>query len=215
MLKLVALALMTCLSCTAEAGVIFDNETPGSTGGGYAVGLYPGSANTWAIGFSFVVPAGSNPELAGGSFVASFGGGSDNDITVSLEASSGGLPSSVVESWDIDNVLGSNSAIIPFTSLSHPQLEGGETYWLVASMVDPTTSTSYWWTPATSGTGGVEADSENGGAFYLYTLPSTYSLGAFAIYSVPEPATWAMTLIGFAGIGLAALSRRRRLAAAV
>lgn len=114
----------------------------------------------------------------------------------------------MVETWDIKNVLGSYSAAIPFSSVSHPVLDGGQTYWLVAGMADPT-STSYWWTPATSGTGGVEADSENGGAFYLFMLPPSYSLGAFAIMSVPEPATWAMMLLGFAGLGLAWLARRR------
>lgn len=201
-----------CLGGASEAGVIFDNETRGSTGGGYAVGEYPGSTNVYDIGFSFVVPVGSNPELAGGSYVASFGGGPVNDAVLSLYASSGGLAGTVLETWDINNVLGANSAIIPFVSALHPVLAGGQTYWLVAAMSDAT-SFSYWWTPATSGTGGLEAVSLNSGAFYLFALPSSYSLGAFQILSVPEPSTWVMALVGFAGLGVLGFRRTRTVAA--
>jgi len=41
-------------------------------------------------------------------------------------------------------------------------------------------------------------------------LPSTYFDGAFAISAVPEPSTWAMLLLGFAGIGLVTFRRSRR-----
>ena len=200
-----AAALLIGFAGPSEAAVIFDNEN-GSTGGGYIVGQYPGSSNDYAIGFSFTAPAGSNPKLAGGSYVASFSTGPANDVTLSLYGSVGGLPGTLVEAWDINNVLGQNSAPIPFASVSHPTLVGGETYWLVASMVDPT-STSVWWTPSGPGNGAVEAVSINGGAFYLSTLPSDYSLGAFEISSVPEPSTWAMMLLGLLGLGFAGIRR--------
>jgi len=45
-------------------------------------------------------------------------------------------------------------------------------------------------------------------------LPSTYSDGAFAISAVPEPSTWAMLLLGFAGIGAITYKRSRRALAA-
>ena len=43
-------------------------------------------------------------------------------------------------------------------------------------------------------------------------LPSTYFDGAFAISAVPEPSTWAMLLLGFAGIGVITYRRSRRAA---
>ncbi|MDR3468870.1 MAG: PEPxxWA-CTERM sorting domain-containing protein [Xanthobacteraceae bacterium] len=41
-------------------------------------------------------------------------------------------------------------------------------------------------------------------------LPSTYYNGAFAISVVPEPSTWAMLLLGFAGIGFMAFRRKSK-----
>ncbi|MDR3467052.1 MAG: PEP-CTERM sorting domain-containing protein [Xanthobacteraceae bacterium] len=45
-------------------------------------------------------------------------------------------------------------------------------------------------------------------------VPSTYFDGAFAISAVPEPSTWAMILLGFAGIGFVTYKRSRRALAA-
>ena len=51
--------------------------------------------------------------------------------------------------------------------------------------------------------------SDNGGA-------PTSKLGsrAFVLSTVPEPSTWAMGLLGFAGLGLVAARRARRMASA-
>lgn len=45
-------------------------------------------------------------------------------------------------------------------------------------------------------------------------LPSTFFDGSFAISAVPEPSTWAMLLLGFAGIGVVTYKRSRRAAIA-
>ena len=62
----------------------------------------------------------------------------------------------------------------------------------------------------------------NFGAFKYYDFASTsasggknYLLGSVTLTpAVPEPATWAMMLVGFGGLGVAIRYRRRRLAAA-
>jgi PEP-CTERM motif len=43
----------------------------------------------------------------------------------------------------------------------------------------------------------------------LSANPSAFGVGTFAISAVPEPSTWAMMLIGFAGLGFAFRQSRR------
>jgi hypothetical protein len=42
-----------------------------------------------------------------------------------------------------------------------------------------------------------------------YTLDISAGIGNLGVSAVPEPATWAMLLIGFAGIGFASYRRSR------
>ncbi|HZZ21512.1 MAG TPA: PEPxxWA-CTERM sorting domain-containing protein [Roseiarcus sp.] len=55
-----------------------------------------------------------------------------------------------------------------------------------------------------------------GGGFantlYFTAGPDGESQGLFGALTVPEPSTWAMMLIGFAGLGFAGYRRRLRLA---
>jgi hypothetical protein len=48
------------------------------------------------------------------------------------------------------------------------------------------------------------------GAFQTVTFSSTGNAFEFALASVPEPSTWAMMALGFAGLGYAAFRRNTK-----
>ena len=60
----------------------------------------------------------------------------------------------------------------------------------------------------TIGNGSAAGGSLN--TLYFTAGPNGEMDGLFGSLAVPEPSTWAMLLIGFAGLGLAAMRRRRR-----
>ena len=86
--------------------------------------------------------------------------------------------------------------------------------------VSLTPGTEYWFgVTGTTGAGlfGVEQSSNSPSGSQLYTLgiysPTVWHLevetAAFqSTSSVPEPSTWAMLLVGFAGLGFAAYRKR-------
>ena len=69
--------------------------------------------------------------------------------------------------------------------------------------------------PLRSGTATFTQSAENSVSFFFgtYTV-NLKSFGGVEISSVPEPSTWAMMLLGFAGLGFAAYQTSRRAAAA-
>jgi hypothetical protein len=56
---------------------------------------------------------------------------------------------------------------------------------------------------------GTQDYGSSGGAF-VNTSPGTWTLSPATISAVPEPSTWAMLLLGFAGIGFLAYRRRAK-----
>ncbi len=64
-----------------------------------------------------------------------------------------------------------------------------------------------------SGYGAVSFDTQNypGDTLSVYTVALS-NLNTLTVTTVPEPSTWAMTLLGFAGLGLAAHSRTKKTA---
>jgi hypothetical protein len=97
----------------------------------------------------------------------------------------------------------SNSALVTVSGISGINLTAGSTYWL--GVVAEGDSRNFWNDNSIGVTGLVSVNSAD----------FTGTLGAFDVRSadvgVPEPASWAMMLIGFGGLGLAARRRRRRL----
>jgi uncharacterized protein (TIGR03437 family) len=83
-------------------------------------------------------------------------------VNVALFTDSGGKPGSLLESINLVNVLTPSAAIVPFSSAASPTLLAGHQYWLVVSMANPNTSTSYWWFPSKADPG-LTVQSLNGG----------------------------------------------------
>jgi uncharacterized protein (TIGR03437 family) len=126
---------------------VFANMTGTGTNGGVPVGVQPGTSVTYVAACNFVVPAGGDFVFAGGSYLASFGSGT-NSVHVALYADSGGKPGALLEIITLVNVLTPSTSVVPFTSAASPTLLGGYQYWLAVSMANPSTSTSYWWFPS-------------------------------------------------------------------
>jgi uncharacterized protein (TIGR03437 family) len=126
---------------------VFANMTGTGTNGGVPVGVQPGTSAIYVAACNFVMPVGSDFVFAGGSYLASFGSGT-NSVHVALYADSGGKPGALLEIITLVNVLTPSTAVVPFTSAASPTLLAGHQYWLAVSMANPSTSTSYWWFPS-------------------------------------------------------------------
>jgi hypothetical protein len=166
--------LLLAVAYTAPADdVVFSNLKGKSSPGGYVIGLYPSTTNSWALGFPFT-PAGRNTRLTEVEVLASLAHGT-NDLLITLYTDSSDSPGTPLESWSEVNVLGSAARIVCARSLLHPKLMTGQQYWLVVTMAVPS-SEGFWYGNPLSETS-TEAGSINGGQWAQSTLLS----GAFEI----------------------------------
>jgi len=192
----------------ASAEVIFDNTTGTSSSGGYVVGEYsPGSV--YALGGNFTVPVGAPLHLVGGSIGVSFDATSPglNEMDLEIANDVGGPdPVGTIVASAIISDLPTVLTFVNFTFSPEALLTPGASYWLLASMPDGT-ATAYWWAAYISPAAYPVAVSYNEG---IFTLGSHTQPVMFTIDAVPEPSTWAMMLLGFAGLGVAAFRRARK-----
>jgi len=102
--------------------------------------------------------------------------------------------------FGFDNVIVANAGNAPYT------LDSGGIGFLAAGVPnlyfpsEPITAFNVWGNGGTSGTLGTTASNDVNTSFN-----GTYSITA----AVPEPSTWAMVILGFAGIGFVAYRRKR------
>jgi hypothetical protein len=194
----------------ASAEIIFDNVTgPASaptSSGGYVVGEYsPGSV--YALGGVFTVPLNGPLDLVGGSLAVSFDAAStginEMDLTIADDIGGADPVGAIVATATISN-LPTALTLVDFTT-PEAQLAPGASYWLLASMPDPT-ATAYWWAAYIPPAAYPVAVAYDGGVFALgsHTQPVMFTIDA-----VPEPSTWVMILVGFAGFAWAALRSPR------
>ena len=178
----------------ASAEVIFDNSTGTSSSGGYVVGEYsPGSV--YALGGIFTVPVNGPLDLVGGSIGVSFAsstGSNEMDLEIAEDVGGADPVGAVVATATISN-LPTVLTFVDFTVSPEARLTPGASYWLLASMPDPT-ATAYWWAAYIPAGAYPVAVAYNGGVFMLgsHSQPVMFTIDA-----VPEPSTWAMILIGF------------------
>ncbi len=179
----------------ANAGLIFSNITGTSSPGGYLVGLYPG-AGDYAIGSDFTAPSDVGPAV-GGAIGVEYSSGLDQ-LDLTLAENLGGDVGPTVATATLTNIP-PTLAILDFTLSAPTTLTPGASYWLIATADDPT-AVFYWWTPAIPAGAYDQTVSYNGGSF---SFDTNLRPGQFAIFSVPEPSTWTMLIIGFGGLAFA------------
>jgi hypothetical protein len=117
----------------ANASIVSSNIQPGDVfGPGVAIGIVPfvGVFNYAGIGFT---PSQTytfeDVELA-----ISLSAG-PNELAVYLMGDSSGLPSGVIESFDVNGALSTNpsTSLVTIDSVTHPLLQSGTQYWIVAA----------------------------------------------------------------------------------
>ena len=141
-ITIAAVAITITMAAVAQASVIYSNIQPGDTfGPGVAIGVVPfvGAFNYAGEGFT----PGQNYMFDSLEMAVSLSSG-PNVLDVYLMGTVGGLPSGILESFTLNDELSNNPAtgMVTIDSLSHPLLEAGMEYWIVAAG-GPTT-TAFW-----------------------------------------------------------------------
>jgi hypothetical protein len=107
-----------------------------------------------------------------------------------------GVPGAILASTVLANVLTSNLSFVGFVMTPKVDLIPSATYWLLASVTDPS-SRVYWWTPTVPPGNYPETVSYNGNS---YGPGSNERPGMFSITAVPEPAGWTLMLAGLGAL---------------
>jgi hypothetical protein len=110
-------------------------------------------------------------------------------------------------------LTGQDTATFSVTNDSTPAGGGSNPYFTTFTGSWDTTAYPYLTFWSTGSLGGVTAGSVAGdsGANFFNLFQSTSGTGqVFTLSGVPEPATWAMLLVGFAALGFAGLRSRRK-----
>jgi hypothetical protein len=218
-----AATIVALAASSASAGIIFDDGPTDGTfnslyidgpnaGGPYTQSIYDtfkatGSGTVGELDVGLWVPTGETPTtftwwLGATSLDNSIGGG-----TVTL--------SSADYVFHNDSGFGYDVYDVTVTGLSSAMLTAGDTYVLTLgngndSLGDQLVAWDINGGPASCGgiMSGVDLGSCTGFGGEAFTLSTS------SVSSAPEPATWALMLAGFAGLGAALRSRRARPAAA-
>jgi hypothetical protein len=210
-----AICLTALSSWGAVAAPIFSNFGP-SQSYDTTQGLFVGNAfdgNNYAEGSTFTPSA--NTTFGSLSLALScFTSSCSKTFTVSLNQDSGSdSPGTVIESFTRSGTLlgglGAQNAPLVFSSALLPTLTSGGQYWVTVSS---DISNSIVWNSNTTGDVSDQAISTDGGATWF--SPSGLTPGAYEVDSiataVPEPSTWALMILGFAGVGFMAYRRKTK-----
>lgn len=117
-------------------------------------------------------------------------------------------PSSVNTVYLGESIFGSPVYVYSVTATLTTAFDAsaGTDYWFSPYSVQPSGTVIFSWSPSAAA-GTATMQNVNGGA--PNDKPDSR---AFVLSTVPEPSTWAMGLLGFAGLGLVAARRARRMA---
>jgi hypothetical protein len=208
---------MLGLTGAADATVIYNGGAPDQGGQIYALSPAEVAMNfTLAAGADVV----SDAHWWGGCFPATTCSEGSPVFQLSILADASGAPGATVIS----------TATVTPTQTATGNLIGGPSGWdeyaydVSFNPITLTPGTQYWFvlsevSTESNGTWGIETSSSAPGGSLLYSMGLLEPLdqwvlqpqnAAFELTGVPEPSTWAMMLLGFAGLGFAGYRRAKR-----
>jgi hypothetical protein len=165
------------------------------------VAISPAAQGAITVSAPTTVNAAVNPAFTSISF---------DDNMVQLGTFNEDLSFTLTEASTVIFTLGTSFAGIDFSNVFVTDLEGGTVFTFAGTAGDPNPEQLSGITQLAAGTFTLNIDGTNAGP--IGTLSGTVTAGA-----VPEPATWAMFLMGFGAVGYSMRSRKTsyRLAQAV
>jgi len=130
-----------------------------------------------------------------------------NDVVLTLNTDSGGIPGAIMESWTLTGLpnFGSDYAPLTLTSVPGVRLDAGQIYWLEASAGEPT-NLSVWNQNSIGETGTI--DEYFSGGWHEFSNRAQGAFDVIGAAATPEPASAA--LIGFGLLGIGGILRRKR-----
>ena len=213
----IGLLLIGVAATPAPAGsVIFSNLGPGDSYSGqvvYAVGYaFGGVLGDYVPASGFTVGA-TSMYLSTIQVAAGLQTGT-NQLTIDLDADSGGIPGATLESFTITGAMPplgtvSSDNLVVATSVLHPLLTAGSLYWVVLNA--PSTTFAGW---------NLNSIGDMGPFYYTrrgqVIISGTETLGAMLItgQAIPEPSSIVLVSTGAVVILGCGLRRRRRMKAA-
>jgi hypothetical protein len=148
-------------------------------------------------------------------FAASSGDGCVVDLVLAA-ADSSGAPGTALETFS--SITPPNSpTILTESSVSHPSLVAGTTYWLELQPHDPTTAATAGWafsSPAVSGTFAFRSDPAGAWSTVADQPLAAFDVsGAATTNVIPEPPSFTLLSVGAVGLAGYGWRKRRRAAA--
>lgn len=188
-----------CVASTAGADVLLDTGTPGGPLGYYGFDVYVGQS----VAIAFIPDQDYALDDVSLWLMSNDFEASGRTLTVSLQTDAGGGPVPVapsgttLESWaHATSAAGWTPVLETLSSVAHPVLSAGTTYWIVAESDEPALVDPVW---AAAGNGpsyymgNIDFQSGSGWQVGLTGGPPGVIVTASA---VPEPATWMLGLLG-------------------
>jgi hypothetical protein len=217
----VGAAALLVLGGAANADVIFSNLGAGnsynSTLGGFAVINVGGTTQSLAQLFT----SAANYNVTGIDIGLVYQYGTNSDV-VSLWTDVAGAPGTQLGSWTASGFPSSVTLTTPTDTMSGGQvisvtgvaLSAGQSYFLVAGLPANGTNLTWFW-QTTAPSANSYADTSGSGWKSGSGPDGAYAVFGNAVTSVPEPSTWAMMLLGFAGVGYAGRRKAKKNRAAI